>query len=124
MRLSKRVKTVGCNAVGKHESCKHESSTLKSGIYLCMCINKPINYGITFWGRNQLYSERGRGRVPSDVSLSNSGFGVKFKRLERAGCMQRCWWDRLDWWASSIDGEGLNIYDEGLNVYSEVGKEF
>ena len=54
-----------------------------------MRINKPINYDISFGGKISFilqYRYAGRqGGVWPQISLPNSGFGAKFKRLGRTG---------------------------------------
>ena len=51
------------------------------------------------------------------ICLPDSGFGAKFKRLERTGWHVETGREGFDRWASSIYGKVLNTYDKILNIY-------
>ena len=72
-----------------------------------MHINKPINYGISFWERNELSSVRLICRETVDmcpqICPRNVGFGGKFKRLKRT-----------DWYMETLAGQ---VLIGGLQVF-------
>ena len=76
-------------ASGTRVLCKCTCYCTKMGFSYPTHINKPINYGVSFWERNQFYSMklicRETGDLCPQICLPDSGFGVKFNRLQRTG---------------------------------------
>ena len=57
----------------------------KIGVLLPDAPVQPINYSISLWEKRSVLLSREAGGVGPQICLSDSGFGVKFKRLGRTG---------------------------------------